>query len=143
VAFYEGASLRMIQIVKVFRSNQSDKTSVLQESDAVPKNERLAHIVRYEDHRFAESLLKPAKLFLDFGSCYWIQGAERFVQEKKRWICRERSRQIHRFFSWTNRDRKSTRLNSSHVSISYAVFCLKKKKTKYKTNYLDHIDISV
>src|SRR5438067_4999262 len=28
-------------------------------------------------------------------------------------------------------DRKSTRLNSSHVSISYAVFCLKKKKKKY------------
>src|SRR5438067_7848956 len=27
-------------------------------------------------------------------------------------------------------DRKSTRLNSSHVSISYAVFCLKKKRTK-------------
>src|SRR5438874_4940284 len=30
------------------------------------------------------------------------------------------------------RDRKSTRLNSSHVEISYAVFCLKKKKTKKK-----------
>src|SRR5207249_11528192 len=30
-------------------------------------------------------------------------------------------------------DRKSTRLNSSHVSISYAVFCLK-KKTKNKNN---------
>src|SRR5438067_3907315 len=29
-----------------------------------------------------------------------------------------------------HRDRKSTRLNSSHVSISYAVFCLKKKKHK-------------
>src|SRR5947209_11878011 len=29
-------------------------------------------------------------------------------------------------------DRKSTRLNSSHANISYAVFCLKKKKTKYK-----------
>src|SRR5438309_3629827 len=28
-------------------------------------------------------------------------------------------------------DRKSTRLNSSHSSISYAVFCLKKKKTKH------------
>src|SRR5439155_19371269 len=28
-------------------------------------------------------------------------------------------------------DRKSTRLNSSHVAISYAVFCLKKKKTLY------------
>src|SRR5690554_7186375 len=41
--------------------------------------------------------------------------------------------------SWTNdfhtfddsrQDRKSTRLNSSHVRISYAVFCLKKKKKK-------------
>src|SRR5207249_8461045 len=31
-------------------------------------------------------------------------------------------------------DRKSTRLNSSHVSISYAVFCLKKKKKKNKNN---------
>src|SRR5699024_11683566 len=31
--------------------------------------------------------------------------------------------------SSTAEDRKSTRLNSSHVSISYAVFCLKKKKT--------------
>src|SRR5690348_17853516 len=30
-------------------------------------------------------------------------------------------------------DRKSTRLNSSHPSISYAVFCLKKKKKKKKT----------
>src|SRR5207248_9162776 len=31
-------------------------------------------------------------------------------------------------FSWT--DRKSTRLNSSHRTISYAVFCLKKKKKR-------------
>src|SRR5690242_21514638 len=31
-----------------------------------------------------------------------------------------------------SRDRKSTRLNSSHMSISYAVFCLKKKKKKKK-----------
>src|SRR4051812_50184632 len=30
-------------------------------------------------------------------------------------------------------DRKSTRLNSSHMSISYAVFCLKKKKKKKNT----------
>src|SRR5204863_10150950 len=32
----------------------------------------------------------------------------------------------------SKRDRKSTRLNSSHVEISYAVFCLKKKKKKKK-----------
>src|SRR3712207_6917380 len=30
-------------------------------------------------------------------------------------------------------DRKSTRLNSSHANISYAVFCLKKKSTLYST----------
>src|SRR5690242_21242950 len=33
---------------------------------------------------------------------------------------------------WYHLDRKSTRLNSSHMSISYAVFCLKKKKKKKK-----------
>src|SRR3712207_7986674 len=32
------------------------------------------------------------------------------------------------------RDRKSTRLNSSHANISYAVFCLKKKKTDLNTS---------
>src|SRR5699024_12689762 len=32
-------------------------------------------------------------------------------------------------------DRKSTRLNSSHVSISYAVFCLKKKTIKKRSTY--------
>src|SRR2546426_8395642 len=31
-------------------------------------------------------------------------------------------------------DRKSTRLNSSHLVISYAVFCLKKKKTESRTH---------
>src|SRR5438067_7079512 len=35
-----------------------------------------------------------------------------------------------RFVAGRRVDRKSTRLNSSHVSISYAVFCLKKKKNK-------------
>src|SRR5215510_15542720 len=37
-----------------------------------------------------------------------------------------------RWWRWRarRRDRKSTRLNSSHVAISYAVFCLKKKKKK-------------
>src|SRR2546430_7591148 len=34
--------------------------------------------------------------------------------------------------SFQQRDRKSTRLNSSHSQISYAVFCLKKKKNLYK-----------
>src|SRR3712207_7751145 len=33
------------------------------------------------------------------------------------------------------KDRKSTRLNSSHANISYAVFCLKKKKIYYKLSH--------
>src|SRR5690242_21558681 len=35
-------------------------------------------------------------------------------------------------------DRKSTRLNSSHMSISYAVFCLKKKNKTTYTTHLTH-----
>src|SRR6267143_5852953 len=37
----------------------------------------------------------------------------------------------------TRRDRKSTRLNSSHSSISYAVFCLKKKKKKLNLHIME------
>src|SRR3712207_8958834 len=36
------------------------------------------------------------------------------------------------------RDRKSTRLNSSHANISYAVFCLKKKKLQYAQHLFLH-----
>src|SRR2546430_12957637 len=36
------------------------------------------------------------------------------------------------------RDRKSTRLNSSHSQISYAVFCLKKKKKRYTVSTRDN-----
>src|SRR6266700_5968861 len=49
---------------------------------------------------------------------------------------------------WAPEDRKSTRLNSSHVKISYAVFCLKKKKKffggllDYKKKILDNADYS-
>src|SRR5207245_4374328 len=42
--------------------------------------------------------------------------------------CSERERVLFSTFLMTGLDRKSTRLNSSHGSISYAVFCLKKKK---------------
>src|SRR5439155_17759250 len=41
------------------------------------------------------------------------------------------------------RDRKSTRLNSSHVAISYAVFCLKKKKKNKKEIILYNVNYFV
>src|SRR3712207_8903212 len=40
-------------------------------------------------------------------------------------------------------DRKSTRLNSSHANISYAVFCLKKKKYAEKASVLEDIFVQV
>src|SRR5690625_6675058 len=40
----------------------------------------------------------------------------------------------HNFETLLIQDRKSTRLNSSHVAISYAVFCLKKKKNTLHNN---------
>src|SRR5438874_10054684 len=45
-------------------------------------------------------------------------------------VCREARPDGGIAASCHRRDRKSTRLNSSHVEISYAVFCLKKKKEK-------------
>src|SRR5438876_7086169 len=58
-------------------------------------------------------MLSPELLLLDepLGAHKRIERAERFIEQ----------------------DRKSTRLNSSHPSISYAVFCLKKKKKKKTT----------
>src|SRR3712207_8090827 len=45
----------------------------------------------------------------------------------------DRPRSLHRLLA---RDRKSTRLNSSHANISYAVFCLKKKSEIHHTDDL-------
>src|SRR3712207_7825672 len=50
-------------------------------------------------------------------------GPPSVLQEQRRRHAEPRQR---------DRDRKSTRLNSSHANISYAVFCLKKKKKKHE-----------
>src|SRR5436309_7627036 len=55
-------------------------------------------------------------------------GRQRALTASRR---RDRARRAHR--SRRRLDRKSTRLNSSHVKISYAVFCLKKKNNKHIT----------
>src|SRR5207245_6375397 len=46
---------------------------------------------------------------------------------------RGRDHRLRHYPGQPREDRKSTRLNSSHGSISYAVFCLKKKKRKQRT----------
>src|SRR2546429_3561964 len=49
-------------------------------------------------------------------------GARAILQQKSSGVVR---------FPFSSKDRKSTRLNSSHGYISYAVFCLKKKKEQF------------
>src|SRR5690606_41958809 len=44
--------------------------------------------------------------------------------------------------SYRRADRKSTRLNSSHVKISYAVFCLKKKKRIQRQHHVPYRDVA-
>src|SRR2546430_12443008 len=52
-------------------------------------------------------------------------------------LCRAISKARQRV-RWLLADRKSTRLNSSHSQISYAVFCLKKKKKQARTSSHSH-----
>src|SRR5258707_7834092 len=52
------------------------------------------------------------------------------IDGRPAWCDRRLLARIHRY---TLEDRKSTRLNSSHANISYAVFCLKKKRMRILT----------
>src|SRR5438045_7702607 len=67
----------------------------------------------YGDHRDLHSF--PTRRSSDLGG--WRRPA-----------CRRPPRRVHGRRRLRTGDRKSTRLNSSHLGISYAVFCLKKKK---------------
>src|SRR5690606_40444041 len=68
------------------------------------------------------------------GPLVGLPSLEQSVQETRTASLRQKDRAkpnqtARRHPKLEPRDRKSTRLNSSHVKISYAVFCLKKKKT--------------
>src|SRR2546430_11035372 len=70
------------------------------------------HTLRSKPRRFVRRIGVPANLFLKAGSSRASKSSN-------------------------DGDRKSTRLNSSHSQISYAVFCLKKKKKKYNKISVD------
>src|SRR5438034_5428032 len=58
-----------------------------------------------------------------------FRSGARHIAATWKWPCRRHPSCRQR---WSLLDRKSTRLNSSHTVISYAVFCLKKKKKNKK-----------
>src|ERR1022692_3137379 len=78
---------------------------------------RISDGIQVLEHR------NPVCVFVPAGSL--LRGRNR-IRRWRQWQWRRRLR--------PRRDRKSTRLNSSHLVISYAVFCLKKKKTKTTMN---------
>src|SRR5256885_13283480 len=63
----------------------------------------------------------------------WLRGGGLVVAASDR-----AARAVRTGFHRARRDRKSTRLNSSHLVISYAVFCLKKKKVMHGSLRLTH-----
>src|SRR5690349_23664845 len=75
-------------------------------------------------HRAASQSIRRAKQFRLKGKVYNLGNPQFGVQQVRE------KRQAGMAMHAGGRDRKSTRLNSSHVEISYAVFCLKKKKKK-------------
>src|SRR5436309_4935259 len=57
-------------------------------------------------------------------------------RQRNRDGCRDSGQSLRAVLHHEGADRKSTRLNSSHVKISYAVFCLKKKKKEKASSAL-------
>src|SRR5690625_6165425 len=92
--------------------------------DAVTQFRRLLRIYPYSRLR-EQAQYNIAYVYLNTGN--YDQAIEEFTTVIQRypgteWAARSQYN--------IGEDRKSTRLNSSHVAISYAVFCLKKKKTQ-------------
>src|SRR5436309_4654222 len=86
--------------------------------------ERPAVVYRYAGDRFL--LLEYGEMVLDLTMNFRIFGLNEAIKRA------DIDGVIETVPALRSIDRKSTRLNSSHVKISYAVFCLKKKKKKNK-----------
>src|SRR2546430_4854459 len=109
----------------------------------------LTHVTldgRRSEHRRSDGVKKRARSAtrVNHGS------ALRVATSGLRWCCARASQRLRPAIHYLDgfrapqrnrgeRDRKSTRLNSSHSQISYAVFCLKKKKKKTRRTYKEHM----
>src|SRR5438874_1337494 len=112
-------------------TNRPSLWGVPAERVAEPLQPLLDHrVVRAEDPaRAREHLLPHPWLERQRGEVVArTRRSDRGVVVPRPGVAREPGRRDHPADAQARQDRKSTRLNSSHVEISYAVFCLKKKK---------------
>src|SRR5207245_4418975 len=111
------------------RSDSSDPVSVVQSNTL---GDEILHFAECVEHNGG------SEGYTNLADGWLGAGVVRLLETSKRSLCEERTVQVQplesvEIFAGEQtqkgfRDRKSTRLNSSHGSISYAVFCLKKKR---------------
>src|SRR5205814_9433655 len=77
----------------------------------------------YFKSRYSERRLEPGVSDFTFGNPHEMPIAGLVAAIRERAIPHDKN-----WYAYKTRDRKSTRLNSSHLGISYAVFCLKKQR---------------
>src|SRR3712207_8783504 len=80
------------------------------------------------------TLFPYTTLFRSHRHCAWLTALRYQMRDPRSWEAASRPNNSE----YSRRDRKSTRLNSSHANISYAVFCLKKKKISHLNSHLAH-----
>src|SRR2546430_13384257 len=89
-----------------------------------PRSTLFPYTTLFRSHA-ENSSVKPASV--DIGFTFQTQQADNQI------LVNDGETAVIAGLTVTSIDRKSTRLNSSHSQISYAVFCLKKKKTNIQT----------
>src|SRR5271155_4161347 len=117
--------------VGVFRTHADAPRVLLANSNLVPHWATWEHFNELDRRGLMMFGQMTAGSWIYIGSQGIVQGTyETFVEMGRRHF----NDQVNG--KWILTDRKSTRLNSSHVEISYAVFCLKKKKKRGLTSGL-------
>src|SRR5437870_9411973 len=97
-------------------------SGALRPGEALPSIRPLAEELRVNRNTVAKAYSELESL----GVIETLPGRGCFLKENHSALRKEVRRKL--LIEEIDQDRKSTRLNSSHVAISYAVFCLKKKK---------------
>src|SRR5689334_23776301 len=118
--FNENLNVKICLSVSIFFFNDTATTEIytLSLHDALPISERHVRLAVAEAERGIGGARRCSKALVP----RWRSGSAFVVHDRS-----ARAREMGERSRDTRRDRKSTRLNSSHSSISYAVFCLKKK----------------